>query len=208
MPTEISVFDLFKIGIGPSSSHTVGPMRAARMFVEDLQTNGALENLTFKSSSSVLQLTGKGHGTDRAILLGLEGEMPEAVDPDDIEARLVKIRNASAISLLKIHPITFDEKRQLIFHHDKSLPLHPNGMRFTAFDSAQKILAQQVYYSVGGGFVVQEQEAAAPPSAAAKRDSFSVQQRRRALQLGTSAAWRFISSCSKMKSAGAPRRNS
>src|SRR5262245_24584879 len=165
MPAEISVFDLFKIGIGPSSSHTVGPMRAARLFVERLQTNGSLPQ-TIRLQVELfgsLALTGKGHGTDRAILLGLEGEKPELIDPDGIEERLGKIRNANAISLLQLHSIPFQEKDHLIFHYDQSLPLHPNGMRFTAFGSQQMALEQQVYYSIGCGFVAQEQEAGAAP---------------------------------------------
>src|SRR5512145_1338067 len=155
----VSVFDLFKIGIGPSSSHTVGPMRAARLFAERLQENGSLPRaakLQVELFGS-LALTGKGHGTDRAILLGLEGEKPELVDPDGIESRLAKIRDANAISLLQRHKIPFHEKDHLIFHYDRSLPLHPNGMRFTAIDRQQETLEQQVYYSVGGGFVAQEQ---------------------------------------------------
>lgn len=166
MPSEVSVFDLFKIGIGPSSSHTVGPMRAARLFAERLQENGSLPRaakLQVELFGS-LALTGKGHGTDRAILLGLEGEKPELVDPDGIESRLAKIRDANAISLLHRHKIPFHEKDHLIFHYDRSLPLHPNGMRFTAIDRQQETLEQQVYYSVGGGFVAQEQEADAVPS--------------------------------------------
>jgi L-serine dehydratase len=171
MPAEISVFDLFKIGIGPSSSHTVGPMRAARLFAEHLQTGGAFEQTATVQVElfGSLALTGKGHGTDRAILLGLEGEKPEAVDPDGIDTRLASIRNSGAIMLLKIHRVAFIEKQHLIFHYDQSLPLHPNGMRFAASDAEQKILAQQVYYSVGGGFVVQEQEAAAPRQADAQK---------------------------------------
>ncbi len=166
MSAEVSVFDLFKIGIGPSSSHTVGPMRAARMFVELLQTRGGLQQ-TAKLQIELfgsLALTGKGHGTDRAVLLGLEGEKPELIDPDEVEQRLLKIRNARALSLLHLHKIPFVEKDHLVFHYDQSLPLHPNGMRFTAYGRQQKILEQQVYYSVGGGFVVQEENAAPQPA--------------------------------------------
>lgn len=115
MPAEISVFDLFKIGIRPSSSHTVGPMRAARLFVEHLQANGVLEQTATVQVElfGSLALTGKGHGTDRAILLGLEGEKPEAVDPDGIDTRLANIRNSGAIVLLKIHRVAFVEKQHL-----------------------------------------------------------------------------------------------
>jgi len=185
--SEISVFDLFKIGIGPSSSHTVGPMKAALKFVEALQTARLLsqtKTLQVELFGS-LALTGKGHGTDRAILLGLEGEKPEEVDPDAIDSRLAKIRNAKSISLLKIFPIAFDEKKHLIFHYDKSLPLHPNGMRFTNYDSDQKILDHRVYYSVGGGFVVQETEAAASqPMSDEKSIPFPFNSGEELLQLG------------------------
>jgi L-serine dehydratase len=140
-------------------------MRAARLFVERLQTSGALPQTTRLQVElfGSLALTGKGHGTDRAILLGLEGERPELVDPDGIETRLARIRSANAISLLQIHVIPFEEKDDLIFHYDQSLPLHPNGMRFTAFDLRHKTLEQQVYYSIGGGFVAQEQDEGAAP---------------------------------------------
>jgi len=160
MAADISVFDLFKIGIGPSSSHTVGPMKAARLFVRALQ---AAEQLHETKALHVelfgsLALTGKGHGTDHAILLGLEGEEPDKIDPDEIEGRLANIRSAQALALLKRHAVAFEEKRDLLFHYNQNLPLHPNGMRFTAFAANQKILDQQVYYSVGGGFVMQEDE--------------------------------------------------
>ncbi len=163
MSAEVSVFDLFKIGIGPSSSHTVGPMRAARLFVERLQNSAHLAK-TAKVQVELfgsLALTGKGHGTDRAILLGLEGERPERVDPETIAARLSRMRNASVVSLLQLRQIPFAEKEHLVFHYDQSLPLHPNGMRFTAYGQEETLLDQQVYYSVGGGFVVQEPEAGA-----------------------------------------------
>jgi L-serine dehydratase len=159
--SEISVFDLFKIGIGPSSSHTVGPMKAARKFVETLQVDNNLQRTAILQIElfGSLALTGKGHGTDRAILLGLEGEKPEEIDPDTIDAQLAKIKNSQRLSLFNLHSLAFEEKQHLIFHYDKSLPLHPNGMRFTACDADQKILDQQIYYSVGGGFVVSEKEA-------------------------------------------------
>jgi len=171
MSAEISVFDLFKIGIGPSSSHTVGPMKAARKFVEALQADIILSQTAILQIElfGSLALTGKGHGTDRAILLGLEGEKPDEIDPDKIDAHLEKIRNSRAISLFKIQPVAFDEKKHFIFHYDKSLPLHPNGMRFTAHAADQTVLAQRVYYSVGGGFVVDEDEATTPSYASAEK---------------------------------------
>ena len=161
--SQISVFDLFKIGIGPSSSHTVGPMKAALRFVETLQAHQQLQptQLLQVELFGSLALTGKGHGTDRAILLGLEGEKPELVDPDTVEARLDKIRNSNRLALLGTHEIAFEEKKYLVFHYHNSLPLHPNGMRFMAWDADAKLLRKEVYYSVGGGFVVDEQEATA-----------------------------------------------
>jgi len=160
---EISVFDLFKIGIGPSSSHTVGPMKAAFRFVETLQANHLLQQTKILQVElfGSLALTGKGHGTDRAILLGLEGEKPDQINPDEIEARLAKIRNSNRLVLLGTHEIMFEEKKYLVFHYNNSLPLHPNGMRFMAWDTDEKLLRKEVYYSVGGGFVVDEKEATA-----------------------------------------------
>lgn len=159
----ISVFDLFKVGIGPSSSHTVGPMRAAYEFVRDLRD----QNLLTRTKSIKAELfgslgaTGKGHGSDKAILLGLEGETPEAVDTDYIEARLAKIRERARISVLGCHEIEFRESKHLMMHKHKSLPYHPNGMQFAAHGTAGDELSIKVYYSVGGGFVVDEEAAGA-----------------------------------------------
>ncbi|HEY3735153.1 MAG TPA: L-serine ammonia-lyase [Streptosporangiaceae bacterium] len=154
----ISVFDLFKIGIGPSSSHTVGPMTAACRFARGLQADGLLSRVA--SVRVVLYgslgLTGKGHGSDKAVLLGLEGETPDLVDTDAIGARLAAIRERSAVRLLGQHEIRFDPAADLEFERKRSLPAHPNGMSFTAADSAGRELARRVYYSVGGGFVVDE----------------------------------------------------
>lgn len=155
MPS-ISVFNLFSIGIGPSSSHTVGPMRAARRFVKLLK-----EKMLVEQTASIvtdlygsLALTGKGHGTDIAILLGLEGYTPEGTDPDKVPSIIQGIRDAHQLSILGSHPIPFKESAQLLFHRDKQLPFHPNGMRFTAFNAEGKEILSGVYYSVGGGFVV------------------------------------------------------
>ncbi|AWI52074.1 L-serine ammonia-lyase [Aquabacterium olei] len=157
----VSVFDLFKIGIGPSSSHTVGPMRAARMFAERLQRGGLL-NRTARVTVALygsLGATGKGHGSDKAVLLGLAGHEPESVDVDAIPAVLAAIREAGRIALLGSHDIAFAERDDLIFHRRESLPFHANGMACTAFDDAGTVLDAQRYYSVGGGFVVSEQVA-------------------------------------------------
>ena len=158
----VSFFDLFKIGIGPSSSHTVGPMRAARRFVLRLQRAGRFEatsRITVTLYGS-LALTGRGHGTDKALLLGLMGEEPDRVDPDAIEARLEQVRATRRLPLPGSRTIEFSELDDLRFRMRQRLPQHPNGMRFTAYDSAGERLEQRDYYSVGGGFVVDEDSAA------------------------------------------------
>jgi L-serine dehydratase len=160
----ISIFDLFKIGIGPSSSHTVGPMRAARMFLEEMDASTLAQVAGIKIDLyGSLALTGRGHGTDRAILLGLLGEKPDEVDPSAVQVELAGVRASGSISLLRRHPVLFDEARDLLFHFAEVLPLHSNGMRFTACDVQGNSLKSEVYYSVGGGFVVKE--GAQPPVA-------------------------------------------
>ena len=156
----LSVFDIFKVGIGPSSSHTMGPMRAAREFAVRLKRDGLLEatqEIAVRLYGS-LALTGLGHGTDRAILAGLEGAEPERVDPDSIEATLQRIRSSGRIRLLGEHEIGFDEPMQLLFMHHERLPRHTNGMRFTAFAAARRVLREVDYYSIGGGFIVRGDE--------------------------------------------------
>jgi len=154
----ISVFDLFKIGIGPSSSHTMGPMVAAHQFVEGLARQGRL-NLTQRIQIELfgsLGATGKGHGSDKAVLLGLEGETPDHLDVDTIDRRLQTIREQQAINLLARKAIPFDVNEDLIFHRNQSLPEHPNGMRFTSEDDSGLTLDAKIYFSVGGGFVLDE----------------------------------------------------
>jgi L-serine dehydratase len=157
---SLSVFDLFKIGIGPSSSHTVGPMRAAARFVEGLRR----ENLLADTHSLKIELygslgaTGKGHGSDKAVLLGLEGEQPDTVDTESVEARLAAIRQSGELLLGGEKPIRFVEKEHLAMIR-KPLPYHPNGMIFRAFDDAGIQVRSREYYSVGGGFVVDEEAA-------------------------------------------------
>ena len=154
----VSVFDLFKIGIGPSSSHTVGPMRAAGLFVRALADGGridAVRRIKVELFGS-LGATGRGHGSDRAVLLGLEGETPDQVDPDGVEARLAQIRERGELRLPGDRRLSINLARDLVLHQRRSLPLHPNGMRFCATDAAQEIVHEAVYYSVGGGFVVDE----------------------------------------------------
>ena len=156
----LSVFDIFKVGIGPSSSHTMGPMRAAREFVLGLQRDALLEATTQIAVRlyGSLALTGAGHGTDRAILVGLEGAEPESVDPDSIEPALQRIRASGCIRLLGVHEIAFDEPMQLLFMHHERLPRHSNGMRFSALAADRRILREDDYYSIGGGFVVRGDE--------------------------------------------------
>lgn len=159
MPS-ISVFNLFSIGIGPSSSHTVGPMRAARRFVVTLsekQLLDDLDSLTVDLYGS-LALTGKGHCTDIAILLGLEGYTPEGTDPNKVQGIVAEIRQRKQLNVFGVKPINFYEQHNLLFHKDKQLPYHPNGMRFTAYARGKEILSC-VYYSVGGGFIVDHESA-------------------------------------------------
>jgi L-serine dehydratase len=159
----VSTFDLFKIGVGPSSSHTVGPMRAACRFAQKwLEENGNLTR-TARVRAEVfgsLALTGRGHGTDKAVLMGLEGNMPNLIDPDIIPDALARIRGEKKIRLLGKHEIAFDEKHDLIMNKRQKLPFHTNGMRFTAYDADGEVIATRDYYSVGGGFVVNQDEAA------------------------------------------------
>jgi L-serine dehydratase len=159
----VSTFDLFKIGIGPSSSHTVGPMRAAARFVErwlvenhELQRTARLRAEVY----ATLARPGRGHGTDKAVLMGLEGHWPNVIDPDVIPAALERIRASKRIRLHGEHEIGFDEKHDLIMNKRQKLPFHTNGMRFTAFDADGEVIATRDYYSVGGGFVVNQDEAA------------------------------------------------
>ena len=157
----VSVFDLFKIGIGPSSSHTVGPMKAACGFARRLERQGQLEETgrVRVSLFGSLAHTGRGHGTDKAVMLGLGGELPDRVDPDHIDPALETIRNTGRLSLLGRHPIEFSERSDLLFRKREKLPHHPNGMRFEALDSRGELLESREYYSVGGGFVINQDRA-------------------------------------------------
>ncbi len=158
----VSVFDLFKIGIGPSSSHTVGPMRAARLFAARLAHDGQLP-ATARVLSQLygsLGATGKGHGSDKAVLLGLAGHEPDTVDVDAVPGLLATMRANKRIALLGSHQVAFSEKDDLKFHRRETLPFHANGMRFTAFDAAGSEIVTRSYYSVGGGFVVSDEVAA------------------------------------------------
>jgi L-serine dehydratase len=158
----LSVFDLFSIGIGPSSSHTVGPMRAARLFAASLDDAGLISNVTRVNVElfGSLGATGHGHGSPRAVILGLLGETPEGVDPDACDGIVAEVRRTRRLALLGTHPLEFDEDRDLTLHRRRSLPLHPNGMTFEAFGADGALLRLGTYYSVGGGFVLDESEAA------------------------------------------------
>ena len=158
----VSVFDIFKIGIGPSSSHTVGPMRAARIFTSALAHQGLLDacaRVEVKLYGS-LGSTGKGHGTDKAVLLGLEGHDPESVDVEAIPALLEAIRSTGLLRVGGVHPVAFKEKDHLAFYRRETLPFHPNGMRCIAYDADGAELLNRCYYSVGGGFIVSDEVAA------------------------------------------------
>jgi L-serine dehydratase len=158
----VSVFDLFKIGIGPSSSHTVGPMRAARMFVARLAHEGLLARTARVKADlyGSLGATGKGHGSDKAVLLGLAGHEPDTVDIEKVPGELEAMRANRQVLLGGSQAVSFDEPADLIMHRRETLPFHANGMRFTAFDAAGAEIENRVYYSVGGGFVVSDEIAA------------------------------------------------
>lgn len=152
--SNVSVFDIFKIGLGPSSSHTVGPMRAAALFIDHLQRQGLLartQRVQIELYGS-LALTGIGHGTDSAILMGLEGEQPESIDPEQVQARCMAIKHQQRLRLTPEHGIHFDYERDLRWHKNQTLPRHTNGMRFSAF-AQDHCLYQEEMFSIGGGFI-------------------------------------------------------
>ena len=153
----ISVFDLFKVGIGPSSSHTVGPMRAAALFTHALENQGHMPNVVRVVAElyGSLGATGKGHGSDKAVLLGLSGYEPDTVDVEQVAGYIEAIRTDKRITLPGGHSVAFNEKTDLKMIR-KALPLHANGLRFAAFDQAGLQVHEATYYSVGGGFVVSE----------------------------------------------------
>ncbi len=158
----VSIFDLFKIGIGPSSSHTVGPMRAAGIFVRRLHERDLLERVhrVRVELFGSLGHTGRGHGTDRAVLMGLEGEVPDQIDPDAMGPRVAAIGEQGRLRLAGRHEARINLREDLVFHKRQTLPHHPNGMRFIALDVGGADLLRRDYYSVGGGFVVNADEAA------------------------------------------------
>ena len=159
-PLSLSVLDIFKVGVGPSSSHTMGPMNAAHRFALDLLERGLLTQ-TGKVAVQLygsLALTGRGHCTDRAVQLGLEGFDPATLDPLAMEPVLARIRETRELHLLGQQVVPFDEALDLLFHRDQVLPHHANGMRFSAFDAAGALLCREEFYSTGGGFIVRASE--------------------------------------------------
>ncbi|MDQ0142813.1 L-serine ammonia-lyase [Cupriavidus necator] len=152
----VSVFDLFKVGIGPSSSHTVGPMRAALMFAQGLERDGLLPQVASVRVElyGSLGATGKGHGTDKGVILGLMGEAPDTIDPEAIDTRLAALRHTRELSLLGRHIVPFVAKEHIAFYRREAMAEHPNGMKFHAFDGGGATLREARYLSVGGGFVV------------------------------------------------------
>ncbi len=153
----IGVFDIFKIGIGPSSSHTVGPMRAARMFAKALGNEAREQDVdrVVVELYGSLGATGKGHGTDTAVMLGLSGHDPETIDVEAVDTMIQDIRYSRRLNLLGSHAVEFDEAKDIQFRPFKTLPFHPNGMRCVAYGRDKRILLERSYFSVGGGFVVQ-----------------------------------------------------
>jgi L-serine dehydratase len=158
-----SLFDLYKVGVGPSSSHTMGPMRAACRFVRDLASLGVLDLVVSLRADlyGSLALTGMGHATDRAVLLGLSGNDPASIDPGAIESTVGAIRASQRITLAGSHPVPFDEPHELVFHRDQMFPpgariQHPNGIRLSAFGSGGGVLCERTFFSIGGGFITED----------------------------------------------------
>jgi L-serine dehydratase len=158
-----SLFDLYKIGVGPSSSHTMGPMRAACRFARGLEKDGSLGRVARVEAElyGSLALTGIGHATDRAVLLGLAGNEPASIDPAAVERSVASIRTSGRIELAGSRPIAFEESRDLLFHRDTMFPphaktQHPNGLRLTAYDSAGSVIEARTYFSIGGGFIIED----------------------------------------------------
>jgi L-serine dehydratase len=153
----ISIFQLFSIGIGPSSSHTVGPMKAAEAFAKALQEQNFLTSVTRVTVElfGSLAFTGKGHGSDQALLMGLEGRLPDSIDPDQINPRSQEIIQKRVIQLFGQKEIPFNLEADLIYNFKDLLPEHTNGLRFTAYQHQDKLL-QKIFYSIGGGFIIEE----------------------------------------------------
>ncbi|WP_442543400.1 L-serine ammonia-lyase [Arthrobacter sp. KN11-1C] len=152
----LSVLDLFSIGIGPSSSHTVGPMRAAKQFTDGLESSGQLA-ATVRVQAELfgsLGATGRGHGSDKAVVLGLQGQSPETVDTSTADDQVAAAALDAALRIAGHHRVDFNWDEDVVLHRRKSLPAHPNGMTFRALDHAGEVLRERSFYSIGGGFVV------------------------------------------------------
>ncbi len=158
----ISVFDIFKIGVGPSSSHTMGPMSAGARFLRQLRAQQCAPHRLQVSLHGSLAFTGKGHASDRAILLGLLGFEPATIDPDAAEQALARLRASHRLAPQGLNPIIFDPETDLVFDYGPALEGHANGMIFKAFDQSGDVFLEQTFYSIGGGFIVTAQELAAP----------------------------------------------
>lgn len=156
--SAISVFDIFKVGIGPSSSHTVGPMKAARAFTALLVRFADKVSTVQVALHGSLAWTGKGHGTDSAIMLGLSGLQPETIDPDSVNDLLRRIRKDKSLKLSGIGPVDFDPEENIVFDYGEELPRHTNGMRFVARSADGRNLIDESYYSLGGGFIARGNE--------------------------------------------------
>ncbi len=160
---KTSLFDLYKVGVGPSSSHTMGPMRAACRFSSLVRSSALLDRVTRVRADlyGSLALTGVGHGTDRAVILGLTGEEPSATDPATMESKLQAVRTSALLPLAGTHEVPFREADDLLFHREQMTPpgavmTHPNGVRFTAFDGSGDALLEKTFFSIGGGFIVED----------------------------------------------------
>ena len=154
----ISIFDIFKIGIGPSSSHTVGPMKAALAFVHELEEKASDVASIEVSLHGSLAWTGKGHGTDSAILLGLSGLAPDTIDPDSTDDRLRTIHAEKRLVIPSVGEIDFDPQVNLVFDYETELPRHTNGMKFRAMSDSGELISEQLYYSLGGGFIARNDD--------------------------------------------------
>lgn len=156
----ISVFDLFSIGIGPSSSHTMGPMRAALDFVESAETGGLLAGVKKIEAHlyGSLALTGKGHGTDVAVMMGMLGHSPESIDPKQVPAYVKAVTEKKQLAILKLQSVKFQFEKDIVFHTDITLPKHANGMMFKLFNEENNVLFENIYYSLGGGFITTDSE--------------------------------------------------
>ncbi len=156
----VNLFDLFKVGIGPSSSHTIGPMIAAKRYLDELLCNFSIKNINriHVEIYGSLALTGIGHGTDKAIMLGLSGQIPAYVDPDEAVDIISAIHADKHIYLLQQNQISFDPATDIVFYRRETLPHHSNGMRFSAELKNEQSKQEKIFYSIGGGFVLDESE--------------------------------------------------